>query len=239
MKSTKKIQNAMSNKMSLINLDANYGLSVFSDFIRGEMIWLYKGSLPKEVLFIPFAYNGTLYNSYIQDVKNLFGQWGVSVRLINNDEAPMLIDNASGIVMGGGDLTKFLTGVIGYMNLLKKVLVSGKPCLAWNEGGVAVSPAYVVPSVIPISSKCIGATKYQVYTHYLDSPANRLEIKNFLINHKNDVPPIQEVVCLVDSPGGSGIRLEDDNVGLVYGQTNPTNLTQRYTLGNIDQLMIH
>jgi hypothetical protein len=88
-----------------------------------------------------------------------------------------------------------------------------------------VSPAYVVPAVIPASPRCIGAIDFQIYSNYIDTSVNRVEIKNFLLNHKNDNPPITKVYCMTDGPGGSGIRLEDDNEGLIYGPgTSPASI---------------
>ena len=229
----------MRNRMSLTNLDANYQLSVFSGFLQSETNWLFQYLKPPiEVLFIPFAYNGTLYNSYIQEVKSMFLKWGITLKLITEGTPKTLIEEARGFVIGGGDLEHLLTGIYSYMSTLRAALASGKPCLAWNEGSVGVSPSYVTPPMIPVSSKCIAATKYQLYTHYIDNPSNRLEIKNFLLNHKNDVPPILEVGCMIDSAGGSGIRLEDDNVGLVYSEPVPPAPTLRFTLNNIDELKL-
>jgi peptidase E len=208
---------AMKRKLVLANLENNYDILLFSDFLKSQITWLLSGQKISEVLLIPYAYDGQYYNSFIQDIKQLFTFFKMNVKLITEGSPDTLIKEASFIATGGGDLTKLLGGVVNHLGLLKTKLTTGIPYLGWNEGSVVVSPTYIVPAVIPVSPNCIGAISFQIYSHYVDTSINRQEIKNFLLNHKNDTPPITKVYCMTDGPGGSGIRLEDDNEGLVYG----------------------
>jgi peptidase E len=225
----------MKRRMTLVNLDAHYDILGFSDFLIPEIKWRFKNASVSEVLFVPYAYDGSLYNTYIQDVKKLFALAKVTVKIITDGDPASLIKSAAGLVIGGGNLEKLLEGIVTHLPLLKERLTSAVPYLGWNEGGVAASPSYVVPAVIPVSPKCIGVTDFQLYTHFVDSPPNRLEIKNFLLNHKNDNPPIEKVYCMTDGPGGGGIRLEDDNEGLCYGPGSDPSSIIRFGLsgGNL------
>jgi hypothetical protein len=228
---------AMQNRMSLINFDSGIDLPVYKDLLKSEMMWLFKELLPKQVLFIPDAYNGAYYNSYIQKVIQIFAAFKVGIKLISDGIPEELIKSSEGIVVGGGSLEHLLLGVNGYKSTLKSVLASGKPCLGWNEGAVLPCPYYVVPAVLPITPACLGGAATQTYTHYIDSDLNRMEIKNFLVNHKNSVPPVKDVVCFSDHPGGSGIRLEDDIIALSFEGGSGGNPNLRFALGNQNQLI--
>jgi hypothetical protein len=229
--------NTMRNRMSLFNFSVSSDVNVFGGFIQSEMMWLFKNVLPKEVLFIPDAYNGVYYNSYIQEVIQIFSSFKVGVKLISDGNPAELIKNSQGIVVGGGSLEQLLAGVNRYKNYLKEALATGKPFLGWNEGAVFPCPYYVVPAVLPVTPSCLGATSTQTYTHFVDSDLNRLEIKNFLVNHKNDVPSVKDVICFSDHPGGSGIRLEDDIIALSYGGGPGSGPNIRFALGSSNELI--
>jgi hypothetical protein len=161
------------------------------------------------------------FNTYIQQIKRIFNKIGIkTIRLLSDDDPKTLIQQASGIVIGGGDLSALLTGIVNYLDDLNARIQSGVPFLAWNEGSVAASPYYLLPPNIPVSSRCIGAIDKQIYCHYADSTANRNEITNFFINHLGEQPPIEQVICTKITPGGSGVRLEDTGSGLLYSPIN-------------------
>jgi len=224
----------MKRRMTLTNLDAGFGILNFSDFLVPEIKRRFTDARVNEVLFIPYAYNESLYNTYIRDVIELFALAKVNVRLITEGDPATMIQNAKGLVIGGGDMEKLLEGLVMHLSLLKQKIAAAVPYMGWNEGSVAASPSYVVPAVIPVSPRCIGAIDFQIYTHYVDSPPNRLEIKNFLLNHRNDNPPVLEVYCMTDEPGGSGIRLEDDNEGLIYGPGSDPSSIIKFKLSGLN-----
>jgi len=148
----------------------------------------------------------------------VFAGFRVTLKLITDVADPVkAINLADGIVVGGGgSLEKLLEGIERYKKELWNALINKKPYLGWNEGAVLPSPSYVEPAVLATGSKCLGATLLQLYPRYVDSDLNRYEIKNFLLNHKNDIPPIKKVMCLASQPGGGGVRLEDDIISIDY-----------------------
>ena len=228
----------MSRKMSLISFDASNDLSVFADLLFSEMNFLFSEMLPQKVLFIPYGYDKACYSSYIQQVIKVFGSFNVGVKIITDGNPTDMIKEAPCIVVGGGSLEKILEGVASYASFLAVALKNGKPFLGWNEGAVLPCPAYLLPALLPIYPKCLGVTPLQIYPLYCDSDVNRFDIKNFLINHKNDVPPITSVVCLSGGPGGSGIRLEDDIIKVNFAGGSPANPNLQFTLGPGDHLII-
>ena len=88
---------------------------------------------------------------------------------------------------------------------------SGTPFIGWNEGSEIASP---IPFGAPIPGIVTGLNlfQHQLICNHVDSSSNRSEIKNFLIDQKVS---IEKVVCMSNSPGGSGIRLEDDGSGMI------------------------
>lgn len=227
----------MQNKMSLINFNAGTGLSVLENLLIQELKWLLKIEKSPQVLFIPDAYDGAYYNSYLQEVKEIFSINGGSVTLTTEGDPATMIKAANCIVVGGGSLKKLLEGVNSYKNILKTALKNGIPYLGWNEGAVLPCPYYIFPAVLPLTPVCLGATSPQVHTHYIDSDLNREEIGNFLVNHKNTVPSVKEVICFSDHPGGSGIRLEDDNIALSYGNGSGSGPNLRFALDQSGHLI--
>lgn len=202
-------------RLSLTDFDSNENISLYEKMLETEIMWLFNKNYPSEVLFIPHAYDGNYYNTYIQKVRGIFQTFGMNVTLLTSGDPYQLIKNAKGIVIGGGDLSKLLTGIVDYLDILKEKIQTGIPYLGWNEGSVAVSPYYVVPPIVPASSRCIGAITKEIYCHYVDTTENRLEIDNFFANHAGEQPPVTEMICLKVKPGGSGIRLEDDGSALL------------------------
>ncbi len=219
-------------KLSLTDFDSNENILLYKKFLKNEVTWLFNKKYPAEVLFIPHGYDGNYYNTYVQRVLEIFRELGINVRLMTAGDPVQLIRNAYGIVVGGGDLSKLLIGIADYLDILKEKIQSGTPYLGWNEGSVAASPYYVVPPIIPVSPRCIGAIGKQFYCHYVDTTENRNEIENFLINHANEVPPVTEVVCTKVKPGGSGIRLEDDGSALLDSCIPGTIPPLRFTYSN-------
>lgn len=218
--------NATILKMSLINFDSNDNLLLYTKFITEQTGWLYGNKFPSRILFIPQAYDGLYYNTYIQQVRSIFQVLGIEVQLITDGNPGTLLGEARGIVVGGGDLDTLLSATVSHLPLLKDKIKHGTPYLGWNEGSVFASPYYVVPPIIPVSSACIGAIPIQMVCHFVDTPANRVELSNFCMNHQQDAIPINEIVCLKDGANGSGIQLEDDGSGMLYhaihGRTPPT-----------------
>jgi hypothetical protein len=213
----------MQNRLSLWSLDIEDDLGVYAGLIKSEMMWLFNSKLPQDILFIPYAYDGNYYSTYIQNIKHLFATFRVDVKLITDVADPSLaIKAASGIMVGGGgSLEKLLLGIDRYKTDLLKAISSGKPYLGWNEGAVLPSPSYVEPALLATGSKCLGATSIQFYPEYIDSDLKRFDILNFLLNHKIDIPPIKKVKCLSSQPGGGGVRLEDDIISIDFAGGSP------------------
>ncbi len=206
----------------LANLIDGTNFADSSNFMINEIKWLF-GLLPKqprEVLFIPYGYTGSFYHTYFQNIEDLFSQAGCGVISISDGDPIEMIQNANAFAIGGGDIAALLTGLKNLKSNafdpfkeINKKIKSGTPYIGWNEGSEIASPIPFGPPIPGIAS-CLNVFQHQLICNYIDSSSNRSEIKNFLIDQ---TPSIEKVVCMSNSPGGSGIRIEDDGSGMILG----------------------
>lgn len=222
------------NKLTLINLEKGFDLTAYSNIIGTEMNWLFKGKpLPAEVLFIPTAYNGPDLQKYIDLVIQVFRSLGINVVLISETDPIPQFNDVKCIVVGGGSLEELLRGIANYQNALLAAILRKVPFLGWNEGALLVSPGYVVPDPIPGFPNSLGATKFQYFFNFDNSVASRQKMKDFLQRHETSAPVISEIYALVNSPGGTGVRLEDDIVAIDYGGNSPVDPTIKFTKNDL------
>jgi len=231
----------MKRRMSLCNLDLDPFYAINSDFLKKEIEWLFHPLKLSDVLFIPYAYEGAYYNNYINQLRDLFNNFGMGFNVISQSaNRQQEISNAKAIVVGGGDHTKLLLGVQGLEQILKTRIQDGCPYLGWNEGGVVVSPSYVVPDVIPAGITGVNAVNFQIYCNYEDMASNRNEVRDFLLNNSS----VKYTVCMLNRPKGSGIRLEDEKAGtsvpnrpgscgtIIFSMDDHNNLIEHSTVPN-------
>ncbi len=204
----------------LANLIDGFDFTNSSNFMINEIKWLF-GLLPKqprEVLFIPYGYTGSFYHTYFQHIEDLFNQAGCNVISLSDGDPIEMIQNANAFAIGGGDIAALFTGltnlstnVFNPFKEINKKIMGGTPYIGWNEGSEIASPILFGPPIPGITSG-LDVFQHQLICNYEDSSSNRSEIKNFLIDQKAS---IEKIVCMSNSPGGSGIRLEDDGAGIV------------------------
>lgn len=233
----------MGKNLLLTNLADNYDFSASRQFMANQIKTLFfycaskTGSLPSEVLFIPYAYDGLgdFYNSYIENVKGLFFE--VNFRVITEFSNPVeAIEGAHAICIGGGNLNLLKNSVSDnmYDKLFDKI-ENGIPYIGWNEGAVFACPTHIED--YEADETLINVVPFQIFSHFRDTFLNLTKIKTFLTNNAVRTLPIVHVVCIIDNTpfegdekkeeeatdeGGSGIRIEDSNAGLA--ETNTANV---------------
>jgi hypothetical protein len=195
--------------------------SGYSYIVGTELYWLFKGKLPKEVLFIPDAYNGPNLNQYLTMVGQVFTSLNIQVRNIHDGNPADLLEKAACVVIGGGSLEKLLKALQNYKSALVSILENRVPCFAWNEGAVLLCPYYVVPDPIPGYPAGLDVTRFQFYFNFPDDAQGINRARTFLLNHTATTPAIHEIAGMVNRPGGTGVRLEDDNVAIDFGGNSP------------------
>lgn len=220
----------ITNLLTLINLEKGYDLPSYSYIIGTEINWLFKGSQPPtEALFIPDAYNGPEFLKYIDSVKQVFRTLGINIILISETDPIPQLKEVKFIVVGGGSLEKLLRGIDKYKSELLAAIRRKVPFLGWNEGALLTCPGYIVPDSIPGFPDCLGATNYQYFFNFDNSAASKQKMKDFLQRHETSTPPVTSIYALVNSPGGTGVRLEDDIVAIDYGGNSPIDPTIKFT----------
>jgi peptidase E len=233
----------MTKFISLTNFRNGYDVSVRKDFILAELDWLFsKVSNPGEALFIPYAYKGTSYSAFFNDLQIIFDLRHLKLVDINDKNAGTpqdLIIKAKMYVFCGGDLAALLGG----LNALKTAafdpykairtnVENGVPYLGWNEGSVIVSPLeYTFPNNTLLAA--LKVSDYQIIRNYSNSAdVTNNPIKEFLSKNRG----IRLAFAMVDTlkEDKTSVRLEESGAGMIYGIVGPV---IKYYLNSSGQLI--
>lgn len=161
-------------------------------------------SLPKQLLFIPYARPGGIsYKEYTQKAKTAFQKIGVDVKGIHEFSSPQkAIEEAQFIFTGGGNtflLVKTLHE-LNVMQTLKNAIIKGTNYLGTSAGsnicGVNMKTTNDMPIVYPPSFNTLQILNFNINPHYLDPQPNsthkgetrETRIIEFL--HQNTTPVI-------------------------------------------------
>jgi hypothetical protein len=235
----------MTKFISLMNFRNGYDVSVRKDAILAELDWLFlKAGNPGEALFISYAYKGTTYPAFLNDLQVIFNLRGVKLVDINDINAGTpkdLIIKAKMVVVCGGDLASLITGLnalrIGGFDPyteIKKRIELGIPYLGWNEGSIIISPVeYTFPG--NALQAAVKASPYQFIRNYSnDNDVSTNPIKQFLVAN----PGVKYVFAQVDTlkKDKSSVRLEESGAGMIDSATEPSPTVTKYFLNDQGQL---
>jgi len=222
--------------LTLMNFKDSYIVSTRDQLFQDELDWvlLRIGTRPSEALFISYAYKGTNYPLYFNDLSNIFTAKGIRLTDITSGNPANLIAASQIIVVGGGDITTFLnkmnsliTPSFNPFEAIKNRVDSGVPYIGWNEGSAVISPKFFEPPS-NILSPGINASPFQIISNYKDPAQSRNYIKNYLQAN----PSINKAICLVNRPDGSSVRLEDSGGGILSIPTEPYPYIINYKIVN-------
>jgi peptidase E len=222
--------------MTLMNFQDSNDVSARVQLFQDELDWVFlkTGTLASEALFIPYAYKGTNYTSYFKDLSYIFSTKGIKLTDITSGNPANLIAAAQIIVIGGGDITTFLskmnslvTPVFNPYTAIKSRVDTGIPYIGWNEGSAVCSPKYFNPPSTVLSPG-INASPFQIVTNYTNPAQSRNDIKNYLQAN----PSISKAICLVNRPDGSSVRLEDSGGGILSIPSDPYPYIINYEIVN-------
>lgn len=221
------------NKLCLLNLDAGSDITIYSGLFGTELHWLSGGQVSLPVLFLEGAYSGPDIDQYKQKIRQAFASANATVQFISEGDPVQLIRNATCIAVGGGSLEKLLKSVNSYKAELKAAIARKVPFLGWNEGAILACPGYVVPDPIAGYPTCLAFTTFQYFTNFVDTSVSRAKMKDFLNRYQTATPPVTEIYTLATVPTGTGVRLEDDIVGIDFAGNSPSDPTRKFTLGDL------
>jgi hypothetical protein len=228
-----------SKALSLMNFIDSYQFSGVEPLFLNELGWLSQktGYLAGDALFIPYAYAGPDYAAYYRQASALFAKAGIALTDINSGDPAALIANAKLIVVGGGDIQRFINKMNGLVTstfnpyqAIRKKIENGTGYLGWNEGSAVVAPKYFAPpsSLLQVG---IGGSPFGIISNFKTTdPLSRPAILKFL----KDNTSIVKVIAQVDSQlkDGTSIRLEESGAGMIDSGTAPFPAIIRFELKN-------
>ncbi len=129
-----------------------------------------------KALFIPYAAVTFSYDLYEEKVSERFHEIGhdiVSIHRIKNPVAA--VNNASAIVVGGGNTWKLLKMIRENRlnDVVRRKVLEGTPYIGWSAGSNVACPTIKttndMPVVDPGSFEAFNLVPFQINPHYLDS----------------------------------------------------------------------
>lgn len=131
------------------------------------------GSLPGPVAFIPFAGVTLTFDAYSESVSQVFGSMGYSIQSIHAaDDKKRLLQEASAIVVGGGNTFTLLAKMYAYdlLNVVRERVDAGIPYIGWSAGANLACPTLKttndMPIVMPPSFEALNLVPFQINPHY-------------------------------------------------------------------------
>lgn len=208
--------------LALMDFKDSYDLTSNETLFQRELKWLSDktGKPPADALFISYAFNGPDYDAYFNKAKSIFAKSGIKLIDITSGDPAAMISAAQLIVVGGGDIMKFINIMNGLRNsgfdpylAIRKRIEAGIPYLGWNEGSSIVSVRFFSPPSV-IIQEGIGGTLVQMITKFQNTNALcRPAIENYLKNN----PLIKLVIAETDTlnPDGKSTRLEESGTAIL------------------------
>ncbi|MCH5335686.1 MAG: dipeptidase PepE [Alistipes sp.] len=128
------------------------------------------------VAFVPYAAVTFSYDEYESRLASRLEPLGIRVRSVHRAADPAhMVGRADAVVVGGGN-TFALVKKMQEQNLIRVIqrkIRRGTPYVGWSAGSNVCCPTICttndMPIVQPQSFKAIGAVKFQINPHYLDS----------------------------------------------------------------------
>lgn len=130
----------------------------------------------KQVAFVPYAAVTFSYEEYEAKVQARFDEIGIKVCSIHRAENPAeAIRSAEAICVGGGNTFALLRAMqqLGVVDAIREKVEAGTPYVGWSAGSNVCCPTICttndMPIVQPVSFAAVGAVKFQINPHYLDT----------------------------------------------------------------------
>jgi dipeptidase E len=127
----------------------------------------------KNLLFVPYAAVTFSFEDYTARVNEVFEHSGLRVSGLHNANDPVeAINNADGIVVGGGNTFALLQRLYEQkcVNHLRQRILAGVPYVGWSAGANLAGPTIMttndMPIVQPPSFESLGIVPFQINPHY-------------------------------------------------------------------------
>jgi dipeptidase E len=134
------------------------------------------GKMPVQALFIPYAAVTFSYDAYEEKVSERFREIGHDIVSIHHFNDPVkAVQNASAIIVGGGNTWKLLKTVRDnkLIDIIRERVIAGTPYIGWSAGSNIACPTIRttndMPVVEPDSFNALNLVGFQINPHYLDA----------------------------------------------------------------------
>jgi dipeptidase E len=131
------------------------------------------GDKPKNLIFIPYAAVTFPFDEYEEKVRQVFNELNHSIFSIHNiSNKKMAIEDAEGIVVGGGNTFALLSRVYenNLLRLIRAKVLDGTPYIGWSAGANLACPTLMttndMPIVQPPSFEALNLVPFQINPHY-------------------------------------------------------------------------
>jgi dipeptidase E len=183
------------------------------------------GDQTGKAIFIPYAAVTFSFDEYEAKVSERFSEIGIEIVSVHHfEDRKAVIENASSIVVGGGNTWQLLkllkdNDLIG---MIRKKVLSGTPYIGWSAGSNVACPTIKttndMPVVEPGSFSAFNIIPFQINPHYTDAnPAGHAgETREQRIEEFIEVNPYVYVVGLRE---GSMLVLENEKLRLLGSKT--------------------
>lgn len=172
------------------------------------------------IAFIPFALVGEDYEAYTAMVKQGLQHLSCSIETVLPSNAKEVIENASVIMVGGGNTFKLLHDIYEYklLDIIRDKVNKGTSYIGWSAGsnilGPTIGTTNDMPVIEPKSFNALGLFPFQINPHYSNAiPAGH--------NGETRDQRLQEFIKLnpglpvVGLPEGTALKLENNLLQLV------------------------
>lgn len=229
-------------RLLLISNSTNPG-EPYLDYPKNK-IKEFLGPQPVKALFIPYAAVTFSFDAYEEKVSERFREIGHDIVSIHNFKDPVAaIENASAIVVGGGNTWKLLKMIRDnkLIDIVRQKVLSGTPYIGWSAGSNVACPTIRttndMPVVEPDSFNAFNLIPFQINPHYLDAnPAGHAgETREQRIEEFIEANPGMYVAGLRE---GTILVCENGKINL-YGQRKVRVFKRGFTpleLGQADDL---
>ena len=180
------------------------------------------------VLFIPYAAVTFSFDEYTSAVKNAFGDIGIEVCGIHQENSPaQALRDAGVIVTGGGNTFALLARLCEHnlLPLMRERIQHGVPYIGWSAGANIACPTIMttndMPIIQPPSFEALQLIPYQINPHYTEykAPGHGGETRMQRIEEFLTVNPASKVIGLPE-----GMLLHGEQQRLVLKGTGTARL---------------
>jgi hypothetical protein len=219
----------MKKHLTLMNFFDPYDVANNQPLILRELKWIINklGETPSNALLISYAYAGIDFKKFFNEISAILAQAGINTLTdIASDDPEKLMSKAEMIIVCGGDINQLVnkleqikTPSFDPYDSVRKLVESGIPYVAWNEGCDLSSAFSFKPGPHP-SKIGFKVSPYPLICGFISGTGSKKEIENFLLNN----PDVCRVICQAKPPSGdsSTVRLEDVGSGLIDSIMDPS-----------------